>query len=162
MTSRRAAAIGGAVTFVAAGIAGAAGGQLAESALWGWTTLIAALLLGASATWWTTLRTTPDMPPGPDSPPMGGPNPAGEPSTAVRIGEVSASGGQAAGVIDGSMVQNTAGSSVRDSPHPDVVPRAVHPPTPGGVQIGTVSAPTGQAAGVVHGNMIQNRGASGT
>ncbi|MEX5632829.1 hypothetical protein AB1460_09520, partial [Parafrankia sp. FMc2] len=62
MTQRRTATIGGTITFVMAGAAGAAGGQLAENTPWAWICLVVALLVGGAATAWWTWRTTPDDP----------------------------------------------------------------------------------------------------
>lgn len=163
MTQRRTATIGGAVTFIMAGAAGAAGGQLAESTLWAWICLVATLLIGGVVTGWTTWRTTPDdTPPGSEDPPPGGPNLTGRLPASVHIGDVSAPDGQAAGIVHGNMIRTSSGSAPGNPPPPpDSASPATHPPAPGGVQIGNVSAPGGQAAGIVHGNMIENRGGSG-
>ncbi len=57
MSRRRVASIGSGVTFVMAGAAGAAGGQLAGS-VWAWVCLLATLSVGGLVTGWTMWRTT--------------------------------------------------------------------------------------------------------
>lgn len=65
MSRRRVATAGSGLTFVMAGVAGAAGGQLAGKP-WAWICLGTALLVGGVATAWTTWRITDDpTPPAP-------------------------------------------------------------------------------------------------
>jgi membrane protein implicated in regulation of membrane protease activity len=66
MSKRWATAIGGAVTFVAAGVGGVAGGKIWDTPVWGWVWFAGALLIGALATAWVALRTTDSASPADD------------------------------------------------------------------------------------------------
>jgi hypothetical protein len=58
MSKRWATTVGGAVTFVAAGVGGVAAGRIWDTRVWGWVWFIGALLVGAAATAWVTFRSS--------------------------------------------------------------------------------------------------------
>lgn len=102
MSARWVAALGGAVSFVMAGVAGVVGNQLSKDAGWAWVVFGIALILGAAVTGWTAYRTAKS----------GGLAHCGRPragdvmhSGDATVGKVSADGGQAAGVNFGTMTQ---------------------------------------------------------
>lgn len=78
MSRRKVATVGGGVTVVMAGVAGAAGGQL-DGNPWAWVCLVAALLVGGLVTAWMTWRTT-------DGNPLPPPDDAGGPPDRVQAG----------------------------------------------------------------------------
>lgn len=102
MSARWVAALGGAVSFVVAGVAGVVGNQLSNDAGWAWVAFGVALVVGASVTGWTAHRAAG----------LGG---AGSRDAArdgivphvgdATVGNVSADGGQAVGINYGSMKQ---------------------------------------------------------
>jgi len=102
MSARWVAALGGAVSFVMAGVAGVVGNQLSKDAGWVWVAFGITLVLGAAVTGWTACRTTK----------LGGTAHRGGPRAGdgrhagdATVGKVSADGGQAAGVNYGTMTQ---------------------------------------------------------
>lgn len=104
MSRRRAATIGGGITFVLAGGAGAAGGQLAENTMWAWVCLLATLFAGGLVTGWTTWHTTNSAMPSASDVPPSGPADHRPPPGGVTVGNVS--GEQVAGVNYGEMTQH--------------------------------------------------------
>jgi membrane protein implicated in regulation of membrane protease activity len=98
MSKRWATTIGGAVTFVAAGVGGVAASRIWDTPVWGWIWFIGALLVGAAATAWVTFRSA-----DPTSAPDGGrrsPSHQGD----NTIGSVNATqGGTAVGINYGDV-----------------------------------------------------------
>lgn len=118
MSRQRVAMVGSGVTFVMAGAAGAAGGQLAGN-VWAWICLPVTLLVGGLVTGWMTYRTTDDGPsPAPDDP--GGTSP-----DTVQVG--------AGGVFSGRDM--TIRGGVSTSAGPDA-PAGPAPATGPGWQVG--------------------------
>ncbi|MCW2877827.1 MAG: hypothetical protein JWQ95_1927 [Sphaerisporangium sp.] len=106
MSRRWVTAVGGSVTFIAAGVGGVAGGKIWDTPLWGWLSFVGALLAGALATAWVALRTT-----DPASPPTAGAGGAGHQGDNT-IGSVTASeGGTAVGVNYGDVRSSGPGSA---------------------------------------------------
>jgi hypothetical protein len=125
MSRRRTASIGGGVTFVMAGAAGAAGGQLAGNP-WAWVCLGIALLVGGLATAWTTWRTTDSpTPPALDDP--------GNPPERVQVGT--------GGMFSGRNMTIRGGVSTASSPD---VPADPAPATGPGWQVGPGAIAAGQ------------------
>lgn len=89
MSPRWVAACGSAGSFVLAVIAGVAGNQLGRDALWAWVAFGAALVLGAAVTAFVAHRAAG----------------ASRRSAGIRVGDVSADGGQAVGVNYGDLSQ---------------------------------------------------------
>jgi hypothetical protein len=90
--------MGGAVSFVAAAVAGVVSNQPGGHMGWAWVAFGIVLALGAAVTGWTAYRTT-----------TSGTAHVGSGAVThcddVRVGGVSADGGQAVGVNYGSMIQ---------------------------------------------------------
>jgi hypothetical protein len=102
VSARWIAALGGAVSFVMAAAAGVAGNQLSKDAVWAWVAFGITLILGSAVTGWVAYCTIKS-----DGAGHSGGLRAGEVvhvSDAI-VGEVSAVGGQAAGVNYGTMTQ---------------------------------------------------------
>jgi hypothetical protein len=98
MSKSRVTAVGGAVTFIAAGVGGVASGKVWDTPLWGWVWFVGALLVGALATAWVALRTTDSAPP-----PAAGAGGGGHQGDNT-IGSVTASeGGTAVGINYGDV-----------------------------------------------------------
>lgn len=104
MSSRWIAALGAAGSFILAAVVGALGNQLGRDSTWAWAGFGVTLVLGAVVTAWMTLRAAK----------AGGANQPAETVAYVqhvddvRIGSVSADGGQAVGVNYGDMTQTTS------------------------------------------------------
>lgn len=99
MSARWAAALGGAVSFVVAGVAGVLGNQITKDAGWAWFAFAAVLVFGALVTGWAAHRAAAS---GDSSRRDGGGRHIGN----VTVGDVSAGkGGQAVGVNYGTMSQ---------------------------------------------------------
>lgn len=95
------AALGGAVSFVVAGVAGVVGNQLGHGG-WAWIAFGIILVMGTVVTGWTAYRTVKE----------GGIADHGDPPASdvrhvgdTTVGRVCADGGQAAGVNYGAMIQ---------------------------------------------------------
>jgi hypothetical protein len=102
VSARWVAALGGAISFVVAGVAGVMGNQLSKDAGWVWVAFGIILILGAAVTGWTAYRTAKS----------GGAAHRGDPHAGevthvgdATVGKVSADGGQAVGVNYGTMTQ---------------------------------------------------------
>jgi hypothetical protein len=118
MSRRWVTAVGGAVTCVTAGAAGAAGGQIGDGGMWTWVALVMTLLVGGVATAWVALRTGTADDTGPTPAPPG--DAAGKVvhESGTTVGDVTASdGGQAVGVNYGTMTHRVAAQlRGRDAP----------------------------------------------
>ena len=102
MSARWVAAVGGAVSFVVAAVAGVVGNQLGKNADWAWVAFGIVLVLGIVVTGWTAYRTASS---GAIAHASGGRGGDVTHSGDVEVGGVSADGGQAVGVNYGSMTQ---------------------------------------------------------
>jgi hypothetical protein len=102
VSARWVAALGGAVSFVVASVAGVVGSQLGKDAGWAWVAFGIILILGAAVTGWAAYRTAKSG----GTALLCGPR-AGNVMHAgdATVGTVSADGGQAAGVNYGTMTQ---------------------------------------------------------
>jgi hypothetical protein len=101
VSARWIAAVGGAASFLMAGVAGVVGNQLKDAG-WAWVASGLILILGAAVTGWAAYSTAK---PGSVAH-HGGPR-AGEVTHGgdATVGKVSADGGQATGVNYGTMIQ---------------------------------------------------------